>query len=249
MTARLILIRHGESMSNVLRIVTSAVEGYPLTERGQGQAAAAAAGLVDQGIVRVYSSAALRASQTAGIVAEALGVPIEVVPGLEEIHVGVHEGRPEVEVTSAGAVSNFERWLSHGDMEHGFEGGETASEAAARVSVPLRDIARRHDGETVVVVSHGGALALALLDLCDNVTPMFALGTPAGELRCGGRHRRRRPMDVRVLGRRGSGGRAGAASRGLGRGYAQDHRLALTTAAAQRDRSGAAAPATQLEGQ
>lgn len=174
MTARLILIRHGESMSNVLRIVTSAVDGYPLTERGQGQAAAVAAGLVDHGIVRVYSSAALRASQTAGILAAALGLPTEVVPGLEEIHVGVHEGRPEAEVASAGALTNFERWLSHGDLEHGFEGGENALQAAARVRVPLEDIAARHDGDTVAVVSHGGALALSLIELCDNVTPMFA---------------------------------------------------------------------------
>jgi probable phosphoglycerate mutase len=173
-TARLILVRHGESMSNVLRIVTSALDGFPLTGRGQAQAAAAAALLVDDGVVRLYSSEAQRARETAAIIAETLGVPVTTVAGLEEIHVGVLEGRPEAEVVSDGALTNFERWLSVGDLAHGFEGGENALQAAARVRAPLEDIAARHDGDTVVVVSHGGSLALSLVELCDNVTPRFA---------------------------------------------------------------------------
>lgn len=172
MTTRLIAVRHGQSTSNVRGIATSALEGYPLTELGRVQAARVAAELAGRGASRVYASRVQRARETAAIVAGRLGTPLTVVPGLEEIDVGIHEGQPEGDVQTS-ALTNFERWLSRGDLDHGFQGGETALEATARTSAVLAGLARRHPDETLVVVSHGGALALALIHLCHNVTPAF----------------------------------------------------------------------------
>ena len=173
MTTELILIRHGESTSNIDRIATSAHEGYPLTERGRAQAVAAGRRLSTLAVDHIYCSPIQRARQTAQLVGGSVRAPISVRPGLEEIDVGIHEGRAESDV-ALNAVTNFERWLRLGDLEHGFDGGENAVQVADRVSAVLVDLARQHSGGTAIVVSHGGALALALVRLCHNVPAEFA---------------------------------------------------------------------------
>ena len=172
MTTRLIAVRHGESTSNVHGIATSALEGYPLTPRGRAQAAAVGRELAGAGVGHVYASRILRARQTARILAGAVGAPLTLVTGLEEIDVGIHEGGTNADVQTS-AVANFSRWLSDDDLDHGFEGGETGRQAAARGSAVLTDLVGRHPGATVAVVSHGGLLALALIHLCRNVTSAF----------------------------------------------------------------------------
>ena len=175
MTTRLFAVRHGESTSNLHGIATSALEGYPLTARGRRQAAAVGLELAGRGVERVYASRIQRARETARIVADSLGAPLAVVPGLEEIDVGVHEGRSDGDV-QVSAVANFERWLSRDDLDHGFEGGETARQAVARGAAALTGLAGRHPGGTLAVVSHGGVLALSLIHLCHNVTGSFVWG-------------------------------------------------------------------------
>jgi broad specificity phosphatase PhoE len=172
-TTRRFAVRHGESTSNVRGIATSALEGYPLTTRGRRQAAAVGRELAGRGVERLYASRIQRARETAGIVADSLGAPLTVVPGLEEIDVGDFEGRSDADVQTS-AVANFERWLSHDDLDHGFAGGETARETIARGAAALTDLAGRHPGGTLAVVSHGGVLALSLIHLCHNVTSRFA---------------------------------------------------------------------------
>jgi broad specificity phosphatase PhoE len=171
-TTQLILVRHGESTSNVRRIATSALEGYPLTDRGRAQAAVAARRVAQQHVDHIYCSPILRARDTARIIGLHVEAPVSVANGLEEIDVGVHEGRSEDDAATSGAV-NFERWLRDGDLAHGFEGGETACQATRRVTGTLAGIVARHPGQTVVAVSHGGALALSLMHLCHNVVPLF----------------------------------------------------------------------------
>jgi len=174
-TARLIAIRHGQSTSNVRRIATSRLDGYPLTDVGRAQAAEVGERLVGRDVEHVYASRIQRARETAGIIADSIAAPLTLLAGLEEVDVGIHEGRSEGAVQT-NALANFERWLSRGDLDHGFEGGETALQAMARTSSVLIDIVRRHPDGTVVVVSHGGVLALALINLCRNVTPGFVFG-------------------------------------------------------------------------
>jgi broad specificity phosphatase PhoE len=178
-SVRLVLVRHGESTSNTGRIATSARSGYPLTERGRRQAARLAETLAETAspghpaaIQRVYSSTIQRARQTAQVIGGRLGTPVSVVAGLEEIHVGVFEGMSEDDPALDGAT-NFRRWLRHGDLDHGFDGGETARAVAIRVSAALVDLADRHEGEEIAVVSHGGALVLGLSRLCWNLAPTF----------------------------------------------------------------------------
>jgi len=172
MTTRLILLRHGQSTSNVLGVATSALDGYPLTDLGRHQATAAGEALVESDASQVYSSPVLRARQTAAIVAKRSQLPVTVVDGLEEVHVGVYEGRAGDEIVTQG-VANWREWLALGNPDHGFEGGETAGTAANRVSAALIGLVQRHGEGTAVVVSHGAALAIGLMRLCDNLSGAF----------------------------------------------------------------------------
>jgi broad specificity phosphatase PhoE len=171
-TTRLILLRHGESTSNVLTIATSALDGYPLTERGRSQAQAVGDTLVSAEAGAIYASPVLRARQTAAIVARSTGLTAKVIDGLEEIHVGDHEGHSGEDIVRRG-TNNWEQWLGLGNLDHGFEGGESARQAGDRVAARLSEIVAAHGAGTVIVVSHGAALAVALMKLCDNLSGPF----------------------------------------------------------------------------
>jgi broad specificity phosphatase PhoE len=87
-------VRHGQSTWNVLDRMQGHELSPPLTELGREQAAAAAEALVDRGVARLLSSPATRALETAEIIAERLGLTVEVEPlllekGLEENYVEV----------------------------------------------------------------------------------------------------------------------------------------------------------------
>jgi broad specificity phosphatase PhoE len=82
-------VRHGQSTWNVIDRLQGHELSPPLTDLGREQAAQAAESLADRGVVRLISSPATRALETAEIIAEALGLDVEVEPlllekGLEE---------------------------------------------------------------------------------------------------------------------------------------------------------------------
>jgi probable phosphoglycerate mutase len=86
-------LRHGETETNRLGLVAGATD-VALNETGWQQARAAAASLAGRGIGAIYSSPLRRARDTAGCVADALGLPVSIVPELAERHWGELEGKP-----------------------------------------------------------------------------------------------------------------------------------------------------------
>jgi broad specificity phosphatase PhoE len=150
MPTRIILARHGETDWNLER----RWQGHsdrPLNQTGLAQAEELAEQLAGEPIAAVYSSDLLRAHETARVVAARLGLDVVAVPGLREREFGSWEGLRDVEV------------------EHRFPGahgppdGETREEMLRRVLESLEAIAAAHDGETVLVVCHGGPIRAALL--------------------------------------------------------------------------------------
>jgi broad specificity phosphatase PhoE len=82
-------VRHGQSTWNVIVRMQGHELSPPLTELGREQSAAAAEALDSRGVVRILSSPAVRATETAAIIAERLGLEVVVEPlllekGLEE---------------------------------------------------------------------------------------------------------------------------------------------------------------------
>jgi probable phosphoglycerate mutase len=148
----LILARHGETDWNR----ENRFQGHadpPLNELGRRQSAQLAGIIGEEGIERIYTSPLRRASETAEIVAEKLGLAVEPVEALREIDVGSWSGLTRVEVSER-FPEHYARWLER--APHGFEDGETYEELAARVVPAVRALAERHPGATLLLVTHGG---------------------------------------------------------------------------------------------
>jgi probable phosphoglycerate mutase len=90
------LIRHGETASNAERRLQ--LPETPLSARGLGQAGRVAERLRDAGIARIVSSDFARAEATAGAIAAATGVGVELEPLLRERDFGELRGRLYSEV-------------------------------------------------------------------------------------------------------------------------------------------------------
>ncbi|MET1063162.1 MAG: histidine phosphatase family protein [Aeromicrobium sp.] len=87
-------VRHGQSTWNLIDRMQGHELSPPLTELGREQAAAAAESLADAGVVRLLSSPAVRARETADIIGARLGLdvvedPMLLEKGLEESMVEV----------------------------------------------------------------------------------------------------------------------------------------------------------------
>ena len=158
--ASILVVRHGESEGNVGHRLTALVPGEPLTDRGRGQAAALAQRLRGRKLAHVYASPLLRAQQTGKILADAFGVGLATLDGLREFSMGNRDGS-EVDEDWAHIDATFLRWLD-GDLSAEVDGGESGDAVITRFRQSLQEIADMHRGETVVVVSHGGAMCLAL---------------------------------------------------------------------------------------
>jgi probable phosphoglycerate mutase len=154
-----LLIRHGVTAWNRERRFQGQTD-IPLDEEGHRQARRLAAALSASGATAVYASDLARAWHTARPVAEVLGLPLLAEPGLRERHYGSFEGRTFDELERDWAAE-FARWRAR---EPDFAlpgGGESLLALQARVGEALETLARRHPGERVVAVTHGGVLDCA----------------------------------------------------------------------------------------
>ncbi len=116
-----------------------------------------AAALRELPAVAVYSSPLDRARSTAVPIAAAHTLSPVIVDGLREIDFGEVEGLGFDDLPP-----DLQRGLLDNPTRVRFPGGETYAELQARVVAALADITARHDGETVVAVSHAGAIRAAL---------------------------------------------------------------------------------------
>jgi probable phosphoglycerate mutase len=170
---RLILVRHGETASNLKMALDSLPPGPPLTDAGVAQAAALAEALADEPVTAVYASTAVRAQQTAEPVASAHGLEVEVVDGVQEIFCGDLEGRHDREAFEI-FIATVKQW-AEGDPDVPLPGGESGRQVLDRYLAAVDKITAKHaDGDTFVLVSHGGSLRMAALALAVNVTPALA---------------------------------------------------------------------------
>jgi probable phosphoglycerate mutase len=159
--ARVILLRHGVTDWND----GGRFQGHadiPLNQAGREQAAAAAARLAGAGITRVFASDLSRAGETAGIVAGAFGLDVQVDPRLREVDVGSWSG---LSMDEAGRLEpDFWPALREGRDFRRSPEGESATEAGKRVALALLDHAEAAgDDGVVLAVGHGLSLRVAAL--------------------------------------------------------------------------------------
>jgi broad specificity phosphatase PhoE len=167
---RLYFVRHGESVANLLEEFSNRGTKHGLTEKGKMQAATLAGRLKGASIARIYSSPLLRATQTAAILAEELGVPWEATDALCEFDVGVLEGRSDAASWQV-FQELVEAWFSRHEWEHRIEEGESFLDIQERF-LPFIEAILAQDwpvNSSLAFVGHGGLYICMLPILLKNV--------------------------------------------------------------------------------
>lgn len=152
---RILAVRHGETLWNR----ETRIQGFTdigLSDHGQWQAQQLAQALRDEPVAACYASDLSRARDTAQAVADVHGQPVHTHPGLRERCFGQFEGHTWTEIETQWPEAS-QAWRQRvPDWEP--EGGESLIAFSARVLPTLAEIARRHLGEQILVVVHGGVL-------------------------------------------------------------------------------------------
>jgi len=153
------LIRHGQTDWNQEGRYQGQTD-IPLNDNGIQQARDLATRLEGLHFASIYSSDLRRALTTAQIIAERLKLPVTVDPRLREIHQGQWEGMLFSEV--AGRFPREIALRQTDPLSARPPGGESVQEVAQRVAAAANDIAQKHPGQRVIIVSHGLAIATLL---------------------------------------------------------------------------------------
>jgi probable phosphoglycerate mutase len=161
---RIVMVRHGESRAQELRIVGGHEGCTGLSDRGRAQVAALRDRLAETGElgddVVLYASLMPRAVETAEILAPALG-DLAVVQDCDlcENHPGEGDGIPWDEFEARYPMPTT-GWSADHRRD---PGGESWNEMATRVARGIDGLVDRHPGRTVVVATHGGTIVQAML--------------------------------------------------------------------------------------
>ncbi|MFE9686398.1 histidine phosphatase family protein [Streptomyces sp. NPDC006285] len=168
---RLLLIRHGQTPSNVEHLLDTAVPGPGLTPLGQQQAAALPQALAGEEIGALYASTLLRTQLTAAPLAARTGLEVRVRDGIRELAAGDLEMRGDADAVKTYLRTVF-AWAA-GDMELRMPGGENGEEALRRLDAVIEEAADS-GVRTVGMVSHGAAIRMWAAARAGNVDVDFA---------------------------------------------------------------------------
>ena len=156
-STRIIAVRHGETDWNAGGRIQG-LSDIPLNDKGRWQAERAAQMLADsrEPIAAIYSSDLARAHATASSIAHAYGIPVKTDLRLRERSFGDFEGLTFTELEQA-FPTDTTRWRAR-DPQWAPPGGETLVALGERILAATHTLARRHVGEQIVLVAHGGVL-------------------------------------------------------------------------------------------
>ncbi|MDF2461064.1 MAG: alpha-ribazole phosphatase [Candidatus Saccharibacteria bacterium] len=144
---RIYLVRHGETDWNVQGILQGHTD-VPLNERGVEQAGQLREAFKGVGINAFHASDLARARHTAEIVASVHGKAVTGHVELRERNLGIHQGKPKPE--------SVDTALDDPSVE-------PVESVRQRFHKTMVEIARSHEGETVLVVAHSGSMRRFLL--------------------------------------------------------------------------------------
>jgi probable phosphoglycerate mutase len=167
-----IVARHGETFWNLEGRIQGHLDS-PLTAAGRAQAQALGARLAGERIDALYSSDLGRARETAAPIAAATGVAPTFAASLRERTYGVFESLTwnEIEARYPGEYAR----LATRDPAYAVPEGESAIAFRERLLATFAELAERHRGARVAIVTHGGALGMLY-----RVATGMALDAPRG---------------------------------------------------------------------
>lgn len=141
-------MRHGESETQLKKVIDSGQKKYHLTTIGRDEVARSVAKLKRQGIDMIITSDIPRTMETARIASSVLGVKkIIVEKGLREIMLGTLTGRSDSEYHKI--FPTFES-----KFENRPEKGESLRDLRSRLSALMESVEKKYSGKKILLVSH-----------------------------------------------------------------------------------------------
>jgi broad specificity phosphatase PhoE len=156
---RLLLIRHAEVEIRYQKIFGGKID-MELSPRGHEQARVLARFLRTKEIAAIYASPMKRVQQTLAPFLSNGAPPPTVLQDLREVDFGDWTGMNWEQVCAKFNLLTHD-WLDH--IERGFApNGENGAQFRARVEPCLREIIKKHPGQTVGIFCHGGVIRMIL---------------------------------------------------------------------------------------
>lgn len=154
---RLFLIRHGETLANrEFRFIGTRDDA--LSETGERQAAQLAAALAPLPIAAIYSSPLQRARATAAAIAAPRQLEVQIASELRENDFGVWEGLSRAEVLARSEEEARLLRVWERDPALSPPGGESFAATQQRAYAYVEQLAEKHAGQTIALVSHVGPI-------------------------------------------------------------------------------------------
>lgn len=149
---RLYIVRHAEAEGNLYRRIHGQYEAT-VTYNGLRQIAALRERFETEQIDACYSSDLIRTRTTAQAVWVPKNLPLHLEPRFREVRLGRWEDVPfgQLEFEEPEMMARFSGDPFHWEVD----GAERFPEYAGRFLNALREVAERHDGQTVAIFSHG----------------------------------------------------------------------------------------------
>lgn len=146
------LVRHGH-VHNPENVFYGRIPDFRLSEQGKAEAKKLGHHLSEKKLVAIYASPMQRAQETASFIAE------------HHPHLAVATEERVIEVYSPLQGQSYEmlgeinwNWFLPEYIE---QGGETLATIGERMLAALHDLAKKHAGEEIAVVSHGDPIMVA----------------------------------------------------------------------------------------
>lgn len=158
---RIHLLRHGQVTGFEERRYNGQAD-VALTELGVAQSQAYAERLSRHSLAAVYSSDLSRSSFGAQLIASGHGLPLSSDLRLRELHIGDWEGLAWNEIQHRWP----QEWKARLEdlVNVSPPGGESLLQMAQRVRPVVDELVKKHQGEEIALVAHGGVNRVILLD-------------------------------------------------------------------------------------
>jgi broad specificity phosphatase PhoE len=150
-STKIYLTRHGETEWNLVHRMQGS-EDSPLTPRGLRQAEWLRRGMHPVPLDAIYSSPSPRAVRTAELVRGERSIPLETSEAFMEMDFGLWEGCLHSEVAPRYPEQWDNFWKDPEKFE--LEGSETYGQVRTRALHKLQEILERHEGQSVLIVTH-----------------------------------------------------------------------------------------------
>jgi len=153
-----LLLRHALSTANENGVLAGRMEGIDLSGDGRRQSAKLVSVLSGFKIDRIISSPISRCIETISPTAELLRKRININESFQEMDYGTWSGRKLSELRKEKSWKQIQK--SPGTFT--FPGGESFLQAHRRIERELNRLSRKYPKETILIVTHGDIIKLAI---------------------------------------------------------------------------------------